>query len=106
MRPKFFPFLLLALMFFGCNKEVEFSTSLPFAVFPNPCRGQVSAIYTGGPASSVEFNFYDRSGALILHRQDFANGQILTLALPEKGIYYIEVIVNGTSFKEEILNLG
>ncbi len=105
MYPKIVSFLLLALLGGACNKEIELTASLPFGVFPNPCRGQVSAIYTGSPSNNVSCVMLDRKGKEIAGRADFGNGQIITVALAEKGIYYFEVNVDGTVFKEEILNL-
>lgn len=97
--------LLLAGLAGACNKETGLTTSLPFGVFPNPCRGQVSAIYTGPPSNNVSCVMLDRKGKEIAGRTDFGNGQIITVALAEKGIYYFEVTVDGAVFKEEILNL-
>ena len=105
MYRKIASLLLLAVLAGACNKEIELTTSLPFAVFPNPCRGQVSAIYTGSPAGEVRCVMRDRKGKEIAGSADFGNKQIITVALAEEGIYYFEVTVDGTVFKQEILNL-
>jgi len=105
MRQKIASLLLLAALAGACNKETEAGTTLPFAVFPNPCQGLVSAVYTGPSAGDVRCVMLDRKGKEIAGSADFGNKQIISVALAEEGIYYFEVTVDGAVFKQEILNL-
>ncbi|MBK7936914.1 MAG: T9SS type A sorting domain-containing protein [Lewinellaceae bacterium] len=106
MRQKLFPVLLLALLACACNKEVDTTPELPFAVFPNPCRGQVNVFFPFNPSSpTVECSLLDRDGKVLINVPNLPAGGPLAFALEEEGIYYIEAKLDGATFKEEILNL-
>ena len=105
MRQKLFPLLFLALLACACNKEVDPTTDLPFAVFPNPCRGQVGVFFQPSVPAVVDCSLLDRDGKVLIFVPNLIAGGIATFELKEKGIYYIEVKWGDSVFTEEILNL-
>ncbi|MBK8193416.1 MAG: T9SS type A sorting domain-containing protein [Lewinellaceae bacterium] len=105
MRQKITVLVLLALLAVSCNKDAPELKESPFAVFPNPCRGQVSVVFTGQQTGDISCSLFDPAGSLVVRVDDFGPGQQLNLALGSAGIYYVEVFVNNVSYREKVLNL-
>ncbi len=105
MRQKITVLVLLALLAVSCNKDAPDLKENPFALFPNPCRGQVSVVFTGQQTGDISCSLFDPAGSLIIRVDDFGPAQQISLALGTAGIYYVEVTVGNVSYREKVLNL-
>jgi hypothetical protein len=77
----------------NANQELVFND---FEIYPNPSNGQITIDLGSTPFDSFDLNIYNSIGQTIrtLKQKDI-NNPIISLTLPEQGLYFIHINMDG-----------
>jgi len=82
--------------------------STDFHIFPNPARDYVSVNIAADTSTDIEVRFIDNKGKTRVQQKTVGKGNMvfqLYLSDIPPGIYYVEVIKNGQTQRQQIIKL-